>query len=68
MMYMQAAFPSKAPKNIPTIRLPSDDSNGVLIGASITKTSSTFICSLAIGENMPIWSHPVFTGGWTFIL
>ena len=38
----------------------TDDLSGVARSAPIAKLSSTFVCSLSLGENIPIWRHPAF--------
>ena len=38
----------------------TDDLSGMAKSAPIVKLSSTFVCSLSIGENIPIWRHPAF--------
>jgi hypothetical protein len=45
-----------------TLRLPDSAVNSSSMSSSSSTLSkpSTFMCSLAIGENIPIWRHPVF--------
>ena len=38
----------------------TDDFSGLSKSAPIAKLSSTFVCSLSLGENIPIWRHPAF--------